>query len=83
MIWKVQVRMATQEKEIEWKTCPVCGRSFATYSGRRVHERKAHPVDFANEELEEMNRKSNKRWTDDEMYLLAQRDAALEQNVKY
>ena len=59
-------------------TCPVCGRSFASYSGRRVHEKHAHPADYANEELELHKNKSKRLWTENEMYLLAQRDAALE-----
>ena len=59
-------------------TCPVCGRTFTTYGGRRLHERKSHATEYFNEEVDALNNKSKKRWTDEEMYLIAQRDAALE-----
>ena len=59
-------------------TCPICGISFSGFAGRRLHERKAHATDYFTQEVEILHKKPNKRWTDEEMYLLAQRDASLE-----
>ena len=59
-------------------TCPICGKSFSGFPGRRLHERKAHATEFHAQESEILHKKINKRWTDTEMYLLAQRDASLQ-----
>ena len=58
-------------------TCPHCGRSFASYQGRRVHERSQHPQAFHAQEVEALMAGSRKaRWDEEELVLMAAFEAS-------
>lgn len=50
--------------------CPECGRSFATYAGKRLHLSKAHKKVY-NELMIEEGQNAKERWTPDEEYHMA------------
>ena len=53
-------------------TCPRCRRRFATYGGRRVHERLLHEKEFHDEELRVAAAKRTKaRWDVEELNMMA------------
>lgn len=57
-------------------TCPWCNRTFASYRGRRVHERQAHAAAFHQAESELLQRARKKpRWDREELALMAQFEA--------
>ncbi|MPC74641.1 Retrovirus-related Pol polyprotein from type-1 retrotransposable element R2 [Portunus trituberculatus] len=52
--------------------CPVCLCDFASFQGRRVHERRAHPERFHSAEAESLSARSRKpRWDQEELALMA------------
>ena len=56
--------------------CPVCGRVFATFRGRRVHQRAAHQEEFHREEAEALSAGVRKaRWDQEELNLMAAYEA--------
>ena len=57
-------------------SCPHCERSFSTFKGRRVHERVAHPDAFHSEAQQLDERKTKRRWNDEERRLIAEAEAA-------
>lgn len=57
-------------------TCPTCGRTFASYRGRRVHERSAHPRVYHLEETDRVDFQSRKpRWHEEEVERMARYEA--------
>ena len=57
--------------------CPHCGRTFASFQGRRVHERSQHPQEFHLAESEALMAGSRKtRWDEEELALMATFEAS-------
>ena len=58
-------------------TCPRCRRRFATYGGRRVHERLQHEKEYHDEEIRVAATKRTKaRWDVEELNMMAAFEAA-------
>ena len=58
-------------------TCPRCRRRFATFGGRRVHERMQHEREFHEEEIRAQATKRTKaRWDVEELNMIAAFEAA-------
>lgn len=55
---------------------PDCHRCFQTVTGRGVHERRAHPTFYDQQQLESNPARKN-RWTKEELLLLARKEAEL------
>lgn len=53
-------------------TCPTCNRTFASYRGRRLHERRAHAEAFHAEAQKIDGQKRRIQWSHEEDLLLAQ-----------
>ena len=54
--------------------CPSCKRRFLTFSGMRVHERAAHPVEFHAKAIAGL-RPVKPRWFEEESRVIAEREA--------
>ena len=63
----------TNNEPIEF-ICSICSRAFSTKTGLGVHTRRAHPVQH-DEQHERVEIKS--RWSEEEMMIMAQREASL------
>ena len=54
------------------EVCPQCGHRFKSYAGRRLHQRLAHEEDFHVGAQALNEKKSKRRWTDEERFLVAE-----------
>ncbi|XP_068222167.1 uncharacterized protein [Palaemon carinicauda] len=53
-------------------TCPHCGKVFKSFAGRRLHERRAHALDFHEGAIKRLEDRRNKPWAPEELNLMAQ-----------
>ena len=51
-------------------TCPHCHHTFASYGGRRVHERARHPESFHGAEAARLSSRPKARWDPEEVNLM-------------
>ncbi|KAK8372178.1 hypothetical protein O3P69_012076, partial [Scylla paramamosain] len=56
-------------------TCPTCSRTFSSYAGRRLHERRQHPVQFHDALVGEIRARPKARWDAEEDALMASFEA--------
>ncbi|KAK8374050.1 hypothetical protein O3P69_011306 [Scylla paramamosain] len=56
-------------------TCPTCSRTFSSYAGRRLHERRQHPVVFHDALVGEIRARPKARWDAEEDALMASFEA--------
>lgn len=50
--------------------CPQFGSRFASYAGRRLHQRDAHPEEYHDAEVQRLAARPNARWDGEEVALM-------------